>query len=212
MLWRQHDRIVIVASGPSLSAVDPERIAATDAAIIAVNGAIEWLPRADYWFSLDTSDVNFARMRDPVPGVVYVMACPEKWSLPPGIHRIERLAREGLQIRSERLRPEMRGRPGLSTRTDAVHSGNSAYGALGLAFHMRPRAIALLGVDGTDAPRVEGGAPNDLGHLPMLFETAVRQLAAAGIQVFNGSYRSRVRCFPRMSPRRALERLEQAAP
>ena len=51
--------MIIVADGPSAKGfVPPDGID-----IIAVNGAIEWLQRADYWFTLDPSPVNYDRMR-----------------------------------------------------------------------------------------------------------------------------------------------------
>lgn len=203
LLWPKHNRIIIVASGPSLKSISPDEIAATKATIIAVNGAIDWLPRADYWFSLDDSDANLRRCRVPKDGAIYVAAFRDETKTPHHVIRPRRLSRDHVP-RYERLLPQNRGRHGLSDDPRAIHSGNSAYGALGLAWHMKPHIIGLLGVDGSQDERIEGGRPNDLRHLPALFESALPQLQSAGVTVINGSPESAVTCFRRTSPQEAL--------
>jgi hypothetical protein len=99
---------------------------------------------------------------------------------------------------------------GLSKNPNEIHTGNSAYGALGLAFHMRPTRIALLGVDGKgdgyfyDVPG-EASAPGCLTHLPRLFRSALADLQSRKVQVVNGSPDSIVACFARTTPEKAVE-------
>lgn len=195
--WTRADRIAVVASGPSLNDVDPAIFAEKGVTIIAVNGAIGWLPRADYWFSLDPAPENIVRCSNPVDGVRYVMAAPKYTHLPGHVTHLSRIAGG--------LFGKARAPGGLSEREGCINTGNSAYGALGLAYHMRPAKIALFGVDGSQEARVTGGFPRTLEHLPPLFETAVPQLVGAGIEVVNGSPESAVTCFERMAPQRALK-------
>ena len=194
--WPHRDRIAIVASGPSLAAIDPAAFDVPGLTTIAVNGAIEWLRRADYWFTLDESAVNLIRANNPRFGTQYVMAVPARVSTPPHVVRIVR--------HQGRLFGKARAVGHLCECHNGVATGNSAFGALGLAYHMRPEKIAIFGVDGTQEPRVTGGRPRTLAHLPALFKTAVPQLRAAGIDVVNGSPNSAVDCWPRMTPQEAL--------
>lgn len=202
--WARASRVLVVASGPSVLPLkrDAERWferLPRNVTVIAVNGAIEWLPRADYFCSVDTSTLNMTRVANPRPGTIYVMACPPSYPLPAHVIRLVRVERPKVNPRF-RLDPNHRGNPGLSETPNMLHTGNSAYGALGLAYFMRPEVIALLGVDGTQAERVEGGTPNRLDHLPRLFATAKEQLDRRRIQVLNGSPESLVTCFPRHHP------------
>lgn len=204
--WPVCPRVLIVASGPSLSFLRRNRapLRAPGVTVIAVNGAVEWVPRADYFCSIDPSKVNLARFETLRPNVQYVVACPEYYLLQPAIIHLRRVEREDV-TEFTRLNSALRGVTGLSEDPGALHTGNSAYAALGLAYLMKAERVALLGVDGTQEERIEGGAPNDLEHLPRLFESAKPQLDAAGITVLNGSPDSRVTCFKRVAPAECLE-------
>lgn len=169
-------RAIIVGSGPSARGFEPP----DGVTIIAVNGAIEWLSRADYFFTLDPSFANLHRLRNPVPGVRYCAAAPENIVLPPHVDRFQRISARGRE-------PVRHGSPewwlwrwsavkGLSERSDCIHSGNSAYGALGLAYHLGFTDVALVGVDGTSEHRIEGGHPYNLSHLSLLFASALHQI------------------------------------
>lgn len=70
-----HHRAVIVASGPSAAGFVPP----DDVTVIAVNGAISWLERADYWFSLDASAANqrWAKLADDLDVTVHVAG--DRW-------------------------------------------------------------------------------------------------------------------------------------
>jgi len=169
-------RAVIVGSGPSARGFEPPN----EVTIIAVNGAIDWLTRADYFFTLDPSSANLHRMHNPLPGVRYTAAVPESIVLPPHVDRFERISKRGREpIRHNS--PEWwlwrwSAVKGLSDRPGYIHSGNSAYGALGLAYHLGFTKIALVGVDGSSDPRIEGGHPHNLSHLPLLFASALNQI------------------------------------
>lgn len=163
-----------MASGPSAKGfVPPDNVT-----VIAVNGAIEWLSRADYFFTLDPSPENRHRLKHRRSGVTYCAAGPIGQM--PDVRRFERIARRGLE-------PKEHGSPawwlwrwsavtGLSEMKGQIHTGNSAYGALGLAWHLGFTDVALKGVDATDAARIEGGQPGNLSHLPLLFASALPQI------------------------------------
>lgn len=169
-------RAIIVGSGPSARGFLPP----DGVAVIAVNGAIEWLLRADYFFTLDPSPENLRRLRQPVPGVQYAAALPESIDIPPHVQRFKRISAQCQE-------PRLRGTPewwlwrwsavtSLSQDIGCIHSGNSAWGALGLAYHLGFTDVALVGVDGTIDPRIEGGRPHCLAHLPLLFASALNQI------------------------------------
>ncbi|MFZ5272125.1 hypothetical protein [Enterobacter asburiae] len=167
-------KVVIVASGPSARGFVPP----DDVTVIAVNGAIDWLSRADYFFTLDPSPENRRRLTCRRGGVTYCAAGPVGQL--PGVKRFERVARRGQE-------PQEYGSPewwlwrwsavaGLSENGRQIHTGNSAYGALGLAYHLGFTDVALKGVDGTGEARIEGGKPGNLSHLPLLFASALPQI------------------------------------
>ena len=169
--------VVIVASGPSAKGfVPPEGVT-----VIAVNGAIDWLKRADYWFTLDPSEVNLKRMNQRREGVVYCAAVPDDIQLPAHVRRFARVAASGKGVEPLKNTPSWwfwrwRCVAGLSEIPGAIRTGNSAYGALGLAFHLGARKVLLVGVDASEDERVEGGFCKDLSHLPMLFASALPQI------------------------------------
>lgn len=69
--FRGSDRVIIVGSGPSAA----NFVAPRGVPIIAVNGAIDWLNRASYFFTLDPSPDNMRRVgRENAVAVVFVIA------------------------------------------------------------------------------------------------------------------------------------------
>jgi hypothetical protein len=194
------ERVAIVASGPSLRgiALDFPR----SVTVIAVNAAIDHIPRADFWFSMDAhylgrGQPNMTRMLHRRPGTRYYVAVRPYGRQHPGI----------VHLRRDRAVNDDKSPRGLSEDPTGICVGNSAWGALQLAYLMgRPAKVALFGVDGTQAGYAWGdGNPGTLKHLPVLFRTAMAQLEAAGMQVVNGSPRSMVDCFPRMTVNEAME-------
>ncbi|CBG89348.1 hypothetical protein [Citrobacter rodentium] len=148
--------------------------------IIAVNGAIDWLPSTDYFFTLDPSPENMSRLANPRPNICYVAAVPDDIGLPPHVIRMRRISSRGAEPATVGSPGWWLWRwsctPGLSNSPGEIHSGNSAYGALGLAYHLGFIDVALVGVDATDEERVEGGWCRDLSHLPLLFASARPQI------------------------------------
>lgn len=172
----QKKKAIIVASGPSARGFVPPK----GITIIAVNGAIEWLSRADYFFTLDWAKVNMGRMAHRRQGVKYTAAFPEsKWVMPwvkyykRGEDRTIKQAPYGTP---EYWLMRLRCKLGLSEDPTTINTGNSAYGALGLAYHLGFTDVALIGVDATREARIEGGHSRNLSHLPLLFASALPQI------------------------------------
>lgn len=188
-----HDVVLIVGSGPSIENYEPIDGVTT----IAVNNALMRVrDRADYWFTLDPSMTNRALMEyHQFKRCQYVAAVPEAYGYPwseIASHRKPRLAHVHHLDRVQGF--------GLATNPRQIHTGNSAFGALGLAFHMRPKLIVLIGVDGTRQAKFDGlMCAGSLDHLPDLFQSAVPQLIGEGIQVVNANPSSMVGCFKKMN-------------
>lgn len=166
--------MIIVASGPSARGFVPP----DDIPIIAVNGVIEWISRADYWFTLDPSPDNIMRMARPRDGVEYHAAVENETNIPDHVTRWRRVRGDWSGYPTIKDGPgywlrRLSCRPGLSTNPCQISTGNSAYGAVGLAYHMGASKVALIGVDANEKPRVEGGVPRNLSHLPALFASAL---------------------------------------
>lgn len=166
-------RVCIVGSGPSAEGFNPP----DGAFVIAVNGAIEWLPRADAWFTLDPSPKNLGRMRNQRQGVKYYAAMAQP---PSNVIGLKRIARQGKEPAEEHS-PEWwlwrwSAITGLCKQAGKIHTGNSAWGALQLACQMGARKVALVGIDANSKQRIEGGNPNSLRHLPLLFNSAVGEI------------------------------------
>lgn len=193
---------VICGQGPSFADVDLAQLRRIrddiGAVVIAVNGAINHIPWADYYFTLDPDRRHLRRLDQRQPGVRYVVAVPPEYGTPSAIHDHAVSPPQGVTY----LR-RVQGKK-LSEDPGEIVSGNSAYGALGLSYLMGARRVVLLGVDGRGLQRWDGTRNNDLSHLPALFARALPQLRARGIEVVNGSLRSAIECFPTASPAKAL--------
>lgn len=174
-------KCIIVASGQSAKGFSPP----VGIPIIAVNGVIDWIKRADYWFTLDPSRVNIRRMKYPRKGVEYHAAVPGNTNLPNHVVpwcRVE--APEGSH--TDKIMNRYRCVLGLNTEPGHINTGNSAYGALGLAYHLGFTDVLLVGVDATQDPRIEGGKPNDLSHLPELFGSTKKQIKIRSAGLIQG--------------------------
>lgn len=215
-------KAIIVASGPSLLELDRTELVQTakraNATIIAVNGAADWLPTYDLFFTLDPSKKNIDRMNEKLEGVDYYCAYEIDlfYKLPPHVNKLIRKKYEGTMPKG--LEPDSdewwlyrwKCKTGLSETWPEINTGNSAYGALGLSYLLGYTNILILGLDATQHARINGeGEPEySLKHLPLLFSSAKKQLQENGIQVVNGSLESRVTCFPRTTPQLGLEWIE----
>lgn len=198
-------KIFIVGSGPSAREFDFEAVAPNDI-VLGVNGAIEWLPRIDAWFTLDPTPVNIRRMhrrREEVKE--YFVAAPDDIELPEHVTRLRRLALSGKAAGHSEPSPRdtsewwawrFSATPGLCTQGGSIHTGNSMWGALQLACQMGHGRIVLVGLDATQDPRIGGGRPLSFAHLPDLFASALPQLQFGRVKVWNANPNSLVTCFP----------------
>lgn len=192
---QQHDRIAIVASGPSLTGFDFSLL--DGLTVIGVNSAAFAIPRCDYFFTLDPNNENHA------------VAFRAAYELPNSYIAFYKIMpdfdRRAVWLRAINGDGWMGSHMGLRHDPAEIANGNSAHGALNLAMHMRPKAVALLGVDATHDGYFYGeGASTYLHHLPELFAAELPPFP-----VFNGSPQSRVDCFPRMTPGEAIESLRR---
>ncbi|WP_434462186.1 hypothetical protein ACMV5L_01810 [Serratia plymuthica] len=171
--YTRYKRAIIVASGPSAKNFSPPE----GVAVIAVNGAIDWLPRADYFFTLDPSPENIRRLKNRRPEVIYCVAgftvqnafCFERVAYRNGPEPDNKDSPQWWAWRLQAVES-------LCTEVNKIHTGNSAWGALGLVYHLGIKQVALIGVDASEEPRVEGGQSNNLSHLPALFSSARHQI------------------------------------
>ena len=181
-------RCIIVGDGPSAVGFVPP----AGVTVIAVKRTIEWLPRADYWFTLDPNAAAVRLMLKRRPGVQYVCACDNVTRIPAGVTRMERIQAKATDEPADTGSPHWwlwrwRGVLGLSETAGRIHTGNSAYGALGFAYLMGFRDALLVGVDGTQDARISDGLqPNNLSHLPLLFESALGQINVQTLGVMPG--------------------------
>lgn len=195
------ETVAIIAPGPSFRSANYAWLK-PHVHIIAVKSAIQGLARADSWITVDANRrtrqtmmaINCRR-----EGTRYYAAVPEDFGRKdagllwhrappePDIHWLKRVS--GI---------------GLSLDKRVLHTGNSAFAALGLAFHMGARKVALFGVDGTqDQYGIGLGRPRgSLAHLPALFSSAATQLNQAGVLVKNAGL---LPAFSRVNPRDAIE-------
>jgi len=165
--------------------------------VIAVNSAIEITRgHTDFWFTLDYSNSNLEIMRNKQFRCEYFCAVQEDFQRYMGRRReaIPKDVRYMLRVAGAN---PIRCNYGLQEDKNKVSTGNSAYGALNLAYHMEPKEIVLLGISGDNKRKFDGKKCYDLSHLPDLFSSAVQQLENKGIVVYNANEDSRLDCFIR---------------
>lgn len=190
--------VALVGSGPS---VKNQEIKGD--VIIAVNSAIQFC-RPHIWFTLDPSKSNQKIWENPLEGVQYIAAIPDRVITPPHVIRLNRIEGPGLDELpiSERANPQLfwarrwKAKFTLSEDPKSIHTGNSLWGALQLYYlFFKYASCVIYGLDGTYQDRVTGGRPLALNHLPLLFESALPQLRKDALKVYNANPNSKVRCF-----------------
>lgn len=199
--------VAIVATGPSFSGVRFEDLG-PNVHIIAVKGAIHALKIAHSWITVDANRrCRVRQMAQPVRrhGVKYYAAVPQDYGLPgaarvshqrpaePGIHYLERIPGHG-----------------LAEDNTQIITGNSAFAALGLAYHMGFRRMGLFGVDGTQdlyGTGVGNRPRGDLSGLASLFQSALPQLENRGIEVRNAGL---LKTWPSERPSEVIRWLNDA--
>lgn len=203
MIWgtveRRAAKVAILAGGLSLAGWPVERLQATGAYVLAVNHAVLAAPWADGWCTVDSESVDAGALDDirEWPGEKYVAA---RAARPPAAPM------DGATY----LLSEHRWRWGRPPEPIAA-GWNSAYGALQIAALMEPEAVALFGVDlrtDTAGRHWYGRDEDEPGHSYRKAVQAYEQLAAAGplpFRMVNGSPRSAVTGWPRMTPDAAAD-------
>jgi hypothetical protein len=202
--------VVIVASGPSVNNIDMHMVRHMHGKyIIAVNGAGKHVSFADAWFTLDPWGLTGDQLPAPAFGGKLFAAVPEDFgtvgarcvahrAIPRSkityLHRL-------ISHNYSNISSESSYKLGLSEDTSCINTGNSGFGALNLAYHMRPVNIFLLGVDGGIGyfySKTERNRP--LTYINTLFGSTLPQLSAAGIKVYNVSPSSKVTHFEKLTP------------
>lgn len=185
--------ILIVADGPSASCLRTKHVP-QEVYVLAVNNSVIWLPRCDAFITAAPNVRQRLNMRNRRMGVRYFAAVPPAYgsAFAEGDMAAPREPNVSFLTAVERY--------GLETEPDKCAAGNSCFAALNLAaVHMQAERIAIVGLDGDDRPRVSGGKPGDLTHLPELFASY-----DGDAEVVNGSPRSLVDKFPKISASEAI--------
>jgi hypothetical protein len=177
--------IVCIASGPSLTTADCEKIKnwreqKADRGVIVVNRLFEWCPWADLLYAMD-SDFWRRYLMDVL--ATFDGALVSAVYTHPGVHAIQ-----------------------------LGHPENSGAGAIALAHHLGAKKIVLVGYDASwrgekrhchdDYPKGMGNA-GSVDKWPAHFEKLSKSIESA--QIINCSRESALSCFPRAPLETVLE-------
>jgi hypothetical protein len=196
---QQHDKVVVLASGPSLRGV-PLRRLQYKAMVICVNDMALHEPWCDMAFTLD-SNVLLYRMR-LYSALQKVAAVPENYlaadarkrgwrELPLDRPKVAFLKR----LRSEQI---------LDDKAVIGHANHSGSGAVNLAYHMQPKKLLLLGLDHRNLHQYAYGEGRECRR-PWVddlqwYRRSASLFERAGCQVVNGSPHSRIEAWQRVDP------------
>lgn len=220
---QKHDKVIIVAGGESFAEFDLNQLRDFDGAVITVNNVINHLPRADYWITVDP----MTKELQPQPAMVnneeitkrlgtyFYCAFPDLDKTPWDLEYYKKV--DGIHY-LERILPEQSY--ALQEDKDKITTGDSVYGALGLAYHFGATQIAIFGLDVYGYGHwYDLGSPYN-GHrvsdkrfeqyktnLVNIFRACLPQLNKRGINVYNGSKNSRIDAFERYEPQEAFNLL-----
>lgn len=187
-LW-SGETVVCIATGPSLTAEDCEFVRGK-ARVIAINDAYRLAPWADCLYACDA---QWWRWHQGVPSFAGV-----KWSLNHSAWGKYRAVYPDVRL----LRNT--GPAGLEHEPTGLRTGrNSGYQAVNLAYHYGAARIVLLGYD----MQPSGGKSHFFGEHPngqrspydqfrRAFQSLVKPLQKAGIQVINCTRRTALLAFP----------------
>jgi len=208
---QRHDKVLIIGGGESLIGFDWKLLNSWDGVVIAINNSVFHLPRVDYWMTVDPMCEGKPQraMRERREGVYYYCAFPDRDKIPDGdtyrttegVHYLERIVPETYELQEDKSK---------------ITTGDSVYGALGLAYHFEASKIVLLGVDVNggfghwyDTTEPYNRAWGDKfaayqSNLPVIYKQSVNQFNARGTKVINGCLNSGIDCFDRMKPEEAI--------
>lgn len=198
--------VVILGSGKSVSKIDLQTLCYSNLYIISVNDSIKSLKRANCWFTLDPWGLHTTQLPPkniPVDKLYAAVPCdygtpmartPNHRTTPTNdkIIYLHRLQSHNYINESSQTAYKL----GLSEDSSCINTGNSGYGALNLAYHLNPKKIYLLGIDGDIGYFYSNTKTNRaLTYLPIMFESSLPQLNNKNIQVINVSPNSTITCF-----------------
>jgi hypothetical protein len=178
----------ILGGGPSLASVDFRALNRTGCRVIAINDAFRFAPWADVLYCLDVRASFTGKYLVTLENRIY------------GVKRIRNTGELGLETDPAGLR----------------HGHNSGYQCINLAVHLGVSRIILFGYDmhvsGERTHAMDGVRRQDPGDFDQIlrdkmlpcFPSLVEPLAAAGVEVWNATPGSRLRCWKVMSQRDAI--------
>jgi len=192
-----HDRVIILCSGTSVTAYLLKVLSKIQhIPIIAVNGAIDFFPKSNYWITIDPSKINYQRMMRNISTCKYYCGVPDdygnidakasdhRFSILQHVNYLKRLPNDIISFTNNKSQ---------------IVSCNSGFAALNLAIHMGCSRVLYLGLDGQGRYSFSGGRPRDLSNMPSLFDNVSDELQSRGIIVKNGSLNSVITTFERVN-------------
>jgi hypothetical protein len=202
------DTVIIICAGPSLKEFNLQKLKGLGY-VIAVNDTVKFAPFADMWFTLDPWGCGSEGKQYPknFEGELYA-AVPEDYgtynakSLD---HRVTACPKMNYLHRipfhtSNVIKSYDYLTWGLNEDVGSINTGNSGYGALNVAYHLKPKRVVYFGLDASAGYFYnDKSITRSLNHLPSIFRSALPQLRAANIEVLNASQNSNIDCFPRYS-------------
>lgn len=217
----RHDNIIIVGSGSSLKGFNFNKLRGLGH-IITINDSAKHVNDADSWFTLDPWGLAGPQL-PPQKNIKLYAAVPQDYGRydarskdhrrPIPLHIASRITFLHRIISSNKASVNSEHQYTLKLCEDkrCISTGNSGYGALNLAYHMEPKNILILGIDGTIGYFYESKKTNrPLNFLNTLFKSTVDQLQKNNIKVINGSKESIVTPFPRYTPDESVEVFKDA--
>lgn len=221
----KHEKVVIIGGGESLRGCSLMDLVDFTGAVITVNNVIFSLPRVDYWITVDPIDKNGQiqeAMRKRFAKVKYYCAFPD---LDKPENRFDKPFYKTTRVNYlERIVPKTEAGEtyALQEDKDKITTGDSMYGALGLAYHFEPKAILILGLDVygvghwydlsagyNDGRQTDEQFEKYKNNLVDIYNSSVPQLRARGIEIKNGSLYSKIEAFEKVSVEEGIKWIKE---
>ncbi len=204
---KKYNNIIIVASGTSVKNINLNNLKnLSDTFIITVNGSGSFVPFADAWFTLDPWGLDGPQLPKDFKGSLYAAVPQDFGTRFARIEQHKKIPHANITYLHRlishnytNVTSETAYMLGLSEDTGCISTGNSGYGALNLAYHMRPNNIFLLGFDGDTGYWYPSDKTNrKLNYLPLMMDSAKEQLEKNHINVYNVSPHSSINTFEKI--------------